>query len=203
MQGASVNLPTSDSRPTGFIKNRYGSRKGFLRFCFHEVLRYLGCYKSLTQVDFQQVKRLVFVCQGNICRSPLGEVVAKSNGISATSFGLNTRGGDGADPRAIAWAKSQEIDLSHHVTKRVDDYVPIPGDLLIGMEPAHIKQLRAHFSVAPVQITLAGLWLEKPFAYLHDPYNTNAVYFERCEQYVYDVVHALVGSLQMNRQSRD
>lgn len=184
MQGTSVNLPTSDSRPTGFIKNRYGSKKGLLRFCYYEILRYLGCYKSLTQIDFQQVKRLVFVCQGNICRSPLGEAVATANGIAAISFGLNTRGGDAADPRAIAWADAQGFDLHHHVTKRVDQYIPCEGDLLIGMEPAHIKQLQAKFSVAPVQITLVGLWLETPFAYLHDPYNTNFIYFNCCETYV-------------------
>lgn len=195
MQGASVNLPTSDSHPTGFIKNRYGSKKGLLRFCYYEVLRYLGFYKALTQIDLQQVKRLVFVCQGNICRSPLGEAVAKAQGSPATSFGLNTRGGDGADPRAIGWAKAQGLDLSSHRTQRVDQYQPQQGDLLVAMEPAHVKKLQASFSAAPVQITLAGLWLKKPFAYLHDPYNTNIVYFERCESCVNEITKALSGRL--------
>lgn len=196
MQGASVNLPTSDSRPTGFLKNRYGSRKGFLRFCYYEVLRRCGFFRSLKQIDFQQVVRLVFVCQGNICRSPLGEFVAREKGISAISFGLNTRGGDHADPRAVNWALSYGLDLAGHRTQRVDEYQPQQGDLLIAMEPAHIKKLHELFFNTPVQITLAGLWLEtRPFAYLHDPYNTNGFYFERCEQQVYDCVQVLVKGL--------
>jgi len=171
---------------TELIKNRYGSKKGLLRYFAYEVLRVLGVYRNFTKVDFTQVKRLVFVCHGNICRSPLGEAVAREQGVPTTSFGLDTRGGDSADPRAIAWAQANGYNLNEHITQRVDQYTPQAGDLLIGMEPKHIRQLKAQFAQAPVQITLIGLWLQSPLAYLHDPYNARPEYFSRCEELVRD-----------------
>lgn len=167
-----------------FIKNHYGSKKGLLRFVVYEVLRIFGFYRSLTKVDFAKVERLVFICQGNICRSPLAEAVARKQPMEAISYGLSTRGEDLADPRAIAWGKSNGYDLSNHKTKRIEQYIPQKGDLLVGMEPKHIHQLRIKFGGEPVQITMLGLWLEKPKAYLHDPYNAKEEYFSLCETLV-------------------
>lgn len=166
------------------IKNQYGSKRGLLCYVKYESLRMLGVYDQLKKIDFTTVKRLVFICHGNICRSPLGEAVARKQGKVAVSFGLSTRGNDPADPRAIAWASTNGYDLKQHKTMRIDQYQPQAGDLLIGMEPKHIHALVKQFAQAPVQITLAGLWLQSPLAYLHDPYNTNKDYFDRCEKLV-------------------
>lgn len=181
---------------TESIKNRYGSKKGLLRYIAYEVLRNLGVYHKFARVDFSQVKRLVFVCHGNICRSPLGEAVARQHGVAAISFGLDTRGNDSADPRAIAWAEAHGYNLQEHITKRVDQYEPRVGDLLIGMEPKHIRKLHARFAHAPVQITLIGLWLKSPLAYLHDPYNAKPEYFSRCEDLVVDSARQIVVRLE-------
>lgn len=177
------------------IKNRYGSKQGLLRFWSYQLLRILGFYRALKKVDFAQVQRLVFVCHGNICRSPLAEAVARKQGIATFSFGLSTRGDAPADPRAIAWAGAHGYDLGQHRTVRVDQYQPQVGDLLIGMEPKHIHALTAEFAQAPVQITLAGLWLKSPIAYLHDPYNTGEKYFSRCETFVASATDELIKRL--------
>lgn len=174
------------------VANYFGSKKGLLRFYAYELLRILGLYSKYRKVNFAQVKRLVFICQGNICRSPLGEAVARHYNIPATSFGLDTRGGDPADPRAINWAKTNGYNLSEHKTRRIDQYVPIAGDLLIGMEPKHIREIKRRFGKQPIQITLIGLWLDSPLAYLHDPYNTNNTYFNRCEYRVAKATDTLV-----------
>lgn len=174
------------------IKNRYGSKRGLLRYIRFEFLRLCGAYRPLKKIDFTKVKRLVFVCHGNICRSPLAEAVARKHNLIATSFGLDTRGGAPADPRAVAWAKEHGYDLDQHVTRRVNQYVPQDGDLLVGMEPKHIVLLRDIFAEKPLQITLAGLWLPKPVAYLHDPYNANSHYFSLCEKSVSDAVNNLI-----------
>ncbi|WP_331344893.1 hypothetical protein [Cellvibrio sp. UBA7661] len=178
------------------IKNRFGSKKGMLRYFIYEVLRVFGVYRKLTQIDFTQVQRLVFVCQGNICRSPLGEAVARQQGFAAISFGLDTRGNDPADPRAIAWAQSNGYNLQNHITQRVDQYTPQVGDLLIGMEPRHIRKLQSSFAQAPVQITLIGLWLKSPLAYLHDPFNAKPEYFSRCEQLVVKATNELFNQVK-------
>jgi len=178
------------------IKNHYGSKRGLLRYARHDFFRMLGVYRSLKKIDFTQVKRLVFVCHGNICRSPLAEAAARKYHVPSISFGLDTHGNDPADPRAIAWASANGYDLSQHKTTRVDQYQPRTGDLLVGMEPKHIHALRQRFAQAPVQITMAGLWLDTSIAYIHDPYNTNSRYFDRCEQLVVGAVFQLKKQLK-------
>jgi protein-tyrosine phosphatase len=180
------------------IKNYYGSKHGLLRYVTYEIFRMLGAYRTFEKIDFTKVQRLVFVCHGNICRSPLAEAVARKLNIQSISFGLDTRGNDPADPRAIAWASKNSYDLSQHKTMRVDQYQPQMGDLLVGMEPKHIQALHRLFARAPVQITMAGLWLDTPIAYLHDPYNTNECYFNRCERLVVTATVKLKSNLRIN-----
>lgn len=178
------------------IKYHYGSKRGLVRYVRYEILRMMGAYRALEKIDFTKVARLVFVCHGNICRSPLAEAVARKHNIPSISFGLETRGSDPADPRAVAWASAHGYELIQHKTMRVDQYQPQAGDLLIGMEPKHIDALMQLFSLAPVQITMAGLWLPMPLAYLHDPYNASAQYFDRCESLVEGSVHKIMSNFQ-------
>lgn len=162
-----------------------------------EVARTLGFYKQYGRIDFKDIKRLVFICHGNICRSPLGEAAAKIQGVAAISYGLDTRGGAHADPRAIAYGDANAIGFGEHKTRRIDEYLPTAGDLLIGMEPKHTKQLKILYG-NQVPMTLAGLWLKSPAAYLHDPYNTNAIFFNYCESLVVQAAVELAQRIKNN-----
>ena len=166
-----------------YVKNRFGSKRGLIRAVITECKRHAGVYNEYQSIDLTKIKRLIFVCSGNICRSPLGEAVAKLHGVAAESFGLDTRGGDPADPRVIKYAAEKNIDLSSHRTRYIEKYKPLDGDLLIGMEPIHVAKIQALFG-DQVSVTLAGLWLDKPIAYLHDPYNTCPNFFNSCSSLV-------------------
>lgn len=72
---------------------------------------------------------VLFVCMGNICRSPTAEAIFKK--IVAESgkgehFSIESAGthayhiGHGADPRSTAAAKNRGYDLSSHRARRVD-----------------------------------------------------------------------------------
>lgn len=175
---------------TQYIKNHFGSKRGWMRACLIYAARHLGCYRQFNKIDFARVERLVFICNGNICRSPLGEAVARAHGVEAISYGLDTRGGDNADPRAIAFGHNNKFLLGQHKTRKIKEYCPSANDLLVGMEPKHSAQLVALYG-DKVQITLAGLWLTRPRAYLHDPYNTNSVFFNHCEDLVVQAASSL------------
>lgn len=174
-----------------YIKNKFGSKRGLLNAIACSIKSALGCYKKYQQVNLNNSTRFVFICSGNICRSPLAEYVAKQQGAQAISFGLHTRGGDPADKRAIDFAATQGIDLTLHITQNISHYTPQPNDLLVGMEPKHAEELEALFGNS-VPITLAGLWLNKKQAYIHDPYNANIHFFNGCEQQVVTAIKQLV-----------
>jgi protein-tyrosine-phosphatase len=164
-----------------------------------EGKRRLGFYRQYKQIDLKNVTRLVFVCSGNICRSPLGEIVARSLGVQAESYGLDTRGGDPADDRVINYAKTKQLNLSPHTTRRIAQYVPQNGDLLVGMEPMHAKKLKMLFG-NQVPITLVGLWLPRPIVYLHDPYNTHLEFFNCCSTLVESATTQLIDRIRMENR---
>ncbi len=76
-------------------------------------------------------KSVLFVCLGNICRSPMAEVAlraeAVARGLALTIDSAGTSGlhnGEGADPRAQAEALRHGVDLSRHRARQVtaDDF---------------------------------------------------------------------------------
>lgn len=174
-----------------YIKNQFGSKRGLLNALIFSIKTKLGVYRQYQNLAVNNTTRFVFICSGNICRSPLADYVARNLGAKSISFGLHTRGGDKADERAILFAQSIGIDLNVHITQAISTYQPQAGDLLVGMEPAHAQELTALFGNR-VPITLAGLWLPKKQAYIHDPYNSNAQHFNLCEQQVRTAVEQLV-----------
>ncbi len=165
------------------INDTFGSRRGLINLAATQLMYGLGGYRQFQSIEWSRVERLIFVCHGNICRSPLGEYVAKAAGLSAESFGLSCGDGFPADPRAIRYGKSCNLDLTLHRSRNIATYSPQRSDLIVVMEPAHLSKTKTHVGQHP-QITLSGLWLNSPRSYIHDPFSTNDKFFASCEYLV-------------------
>jgi protein-tyrosine phosphatase len=159
------------------IRNLGGARAA-TRLLGYGILGACGFYRQYQRLHWDRVQRLVFVCKGNICRSPYAAELARVRGHSVFSFGLDTRGGDRADGAATRVARLAGVDLSRHASSRVVDYQPGPGDLLLAMEPEQMEPLRAAARDV-AQVTLLGLWCHYSVPYLPDPYGRRDACFER------------------------
>ena len=93
--------------------------------------------------------RVLFVCTGNICRSPTAEAVfasrARAAGLEVESDSAGTHGyhiGEAPDPRAEATGQARGYDLSDLRARRVrpDDFTHF--DLVLAMDRGHLAQLR-------------------------------------------------------------
>lgn len=177
------------------IKDEYGSKYGLKNQWKYSLMTRRGDFQKYKNIDFQNIHRLVFVCAGNICRSPLAEAVATKSGVDAVSYGLSCRGGDKADLRAINYAAQHGLSLEQHVTKNIKMYVPQQGDLLVGMEPFHVNSLEEAYGFDK-PITLIGMWLENNKAYIHDPFNANETFFNRCENEITEATVALISRME-------
>ncbi len=69
---------------------------------------------------------VLFVCLGNICRSPLAEAALRAEAIAAgLAISIDSAGtggwhaGSAPDPRAIAEAERHGIDISHYRARQV------------------------------------------------------------------------------------
>ena len=158
---------------------------------------WFGSYRMFRSLDWRRVDRLIFICHGNICRSPLAEVYAQSLGVEVASYGLSCRKDARADPRAIAYAESINLDLSGHRTRNIAEFDARPSDLLVVMEPSHLDGVK-HVA-RQAQVTLAGLWLPSPSPYIHDPFRANETFFARCESMVASSAGVLVDHVKRRK----
>jgi protein-tyrosine phosphatase len=176
---------------TTYINDRYGSKRGLLNHWRFGVQYRLGRFSSYVEIDWSRVERLVFICAGNICRSPLAEAVATKLGGQAISAGIACDGGHPADLRVITLAESWGLELNAHRSKPLQLIDLTPSDLIVGMEPHHLSGplFGDQYSA---QFTLLGLWGAPPRVYIHDPYGATPLFFECCEQYVMEATKLLV-----------
>ncbi len=161
------------------INRQFGTWRGLIRLCLTrlELLVGLGSVNLKSQFP---IRRLVFVCHGNICRSAFAAAIAHSAGINASSFGLSTSSGESAHGPAIKAAAALGVDLTHHRTTTVEDYSAQPGDLLLAMETRQLRRISAHPKLAKMPRTLLGLYTDPSYPHLHDPYELDPNYMETC-----------------------
>lgn len=165
------------------IRKHFGSTRGFGKAIYYRLLTIIGVYKKYQVINFTKITRMIFVCSGNICRSPMAEFMARKLGAASCSFGLHCRGGDPADPRVVEFANHLNIDISSHVTRNIKDYIAAEGDLIVVMEPSQLDELEG--TIPPgIPITLLALWSRSPSAYLHDPFSCSPYFFSKSEALV-------------------
>lgn len=129
----------------------------------------LGCLRADRLRQWPQRGRLVFVCSGNICRSPYAQEVARRHGIAAVSCGTDTNNGLPADGAALRTAAERGVDLSAHRTTKWEDLVVEKGDVIVAMQLKHALAVlpRARAEAFPVVVFSSLL---PDFTTVFDPY---------------------------------
>jgi protein-tyrosine phosphatase len=119
--------------------------------------------------------RIVFVCSGNICRSPLAEAMARSlfaeAGIPAVLISQGTLGlqGRSAAANSITAASEIGVDLSGHRSQGVSLALMRIADRIVVMAPRHEDELlRADPALAP---KIVRLWeyVDEDLDHIPDP----------------------------------
>jgi protein-tyrosine phosphatase len=173
------------------IDARFGTYRGAIRLALSYVQ--VGTGQAWIKPPIAaDVRRLVFVCHGNICRSAFADVVARQAGLSVASFGLSTSADKPAHPPAVAAAARLGHDMTAHRTTRVEDYAAQPGDLLLAMEVRHLQKIAHNAKIADVPRSLLGLWATPKMPHLHDPYELDPAYMDTCLRLIARTIPALV-----------
>lgn len=121
---------------------------------------------------------ILVVCTGNICRSPIGERLLRQQlpDAQVTSAGIFGLEGRPADAAAKAVALRHGVSLEGHVARKVTRFLLQKSDLILVMEPEHLRFIA---SVAPEnrgKSLLFGQWLETKD--IPDPYRKSREAFE-------------------------
>jgi protein-tyrosine phosphatase len=175
-----------------FIQARFGSARGLVRLWLSRAASASGAYRPFEQVRWGEVRRLVFVCSGNICRSPYGERRAALAGFPTISIALRGQTGNPADAAARVAARLAGVDLDSHRSTAVTDAELRAGDLLIAMEPWQARELQNRNVRQGIQVTLLGLWSKPKRPHLHDPFTLPDAYFKTCFGIIDSAVAAIL-----------
>lgn len=179
------------ARARELVVLNHGHWRGAIRLALAQAEWLLGRLDAWLGPDPGQVKRLVFVCLGNINRSAYAHAVARRLGAHCVSIGLATTTGAPAYSMAITQAGRFGVDLSGHRATDITDYRYVQGDLLLAMEVRHVHRLIKH-GIPSGAIALLGFWATPRRLHLHDPHLLPEPYFATCFTVIESAVRRLV-----------
>ncbi|MGM0927692.1 MAG: low molecular weight protein-tyrosine-phosphatase [Pseudomonadota bacterium] len=134
--------------------------------------------------------RILVVCVGNICRSPVAEAMLRQAlpHKQLSSAGLGALVGQGVDPTARELAEADGLDVANHSARQINRAILASADLVLVMSHG---QRRAIGDIAPEAMgktMTLGKWLpDEPD--IPDPYRKSREAFE----HVHELLAAAVG----------
>lgn len=108
--------------------------------------------------------KIVFVCTGNICRSPMGEALLRHElaargceGIEVSSCGTWASAPQPATAHAVTVLEARGIDLSSHRSRVLDAAELEEADLVVAMTSVHVREIE---EMAPAALPKVRLMKE-------------------------------------------
>jgi protein-tyrosine phosphatase len=149
---------------------------------------------------------ILFVCMGNICRSPTAEGVfrARAEAAGLGRLRIDSAGthayhvGEPPDPRSTQFAARRGIDLSNQRARQVAKHDFEKFDLVLAMDRDNLARLRA--MCPPQHQHKLGLFLQyavdSPTDVVPDPYHGGAKGFDLVLDLIENASDGLIATLR-------
>ena len=128
---------------------------------------------------------ILVVCVGNICRSPMAEALLKQRypDKAIDSAGVGALVGHPADPAALEIMTAQQLDITKHIAKQIDETLAKKADIIFTMSEGQTKWIEERWPFCRGKTFKLGHWMSKDIA---DPYKHEMSAFKTAYQDIVD-----------------
>lgn len=118
------------------------------------------------------ISRLLFVCYGNICRSPFAEIMARKvlAGFDVASAGFYHVDRRTTPVHVQLTAEEIGIEMAAHRSQRLDERMVAWADVIVVMDRDNFDRLRSQFPQAREKVIALGLIANPATTEIPDPY---------------------------------
>ena len=149
---------------------------------------------------------VLFVCLGNICRSPFAAVVAQrhlnergATDVACTSAGLQPSAAGASPPEACAASARYGVSLHDHRPRAVTRALVDSCDLIVVMEREHAEDLRKSYPDRYDRVVLLPLFDGTARGYerygIEDPFGRTPEAYDDCYRRIQRAVAELIGQI--------
>ena len=138
------------------------------------------------------MKKIMFICSGNTCRSPLAEGLFKKylkenniTDIDVGSAGVGAFAGDGVSINSILVANNRGVDISSHRARNINPEHILTTDLFFCMSDSHKQVLSRHCNEEKIVVLNVA-----------DPYGRPIEVYEECAKQLESQFPAILERIQ-------
>ena len=168
------------------------------------LLDHVGAHSQTDALINPNAHVFLFVCFGNIMRSPMAEALFRKAAekanlpVSACSAGLHAIAGTQPDPRALTVAKEMNVPLTDHRAQLLTPALVAGADVVFAMDYQNKAELLARYPDHQRKVFMLGAFGEGADRHreIPDPYSGELDATRRCYTSIQHCIRNLTSQLK-------
>lgn len=148
----------------------------------------------------RSARRILFVCKGNVCRSPFAEAVARERlaGLEVASAGYFPVAGRRSPEHACAAAAAAGFDLSKHRSQVLTEELVRDTDVIFVFDHENYDHVTTAYPRMRKRVFLLGTLCPSDSLFISDPWGLEAEAFGECYRQIGKAVACLAEKIPMS-----
>ncbi len=159
------------------------------------------CMRRVMTSKINHAKQILFVCKGNICRSPFAQFYAAKSlqrGVEILSAGTIQKQGRVSPYEAIEAATKFGIDLSEHASQPLTNEMIRRSDVIVIFDKENIAYVVQNHASALHKSALLGIYSDCPSTQIADPFGKDKQEFLRTYGLIAKCIDRITGKSDSN-----